>query len=217
MVGLLGAGLGAGGDSSEVNAALKQVSKATKGLRGIVAEVEWAEDVGERSVHGSGKLFVHFAGLLRVEVGGDVPRTVLFSPPYLYIHDHAEQAVEIYDVTSNPHRLGQYVMLGFVPTGSALKQRFDVALVEDSTLDGEPVLSFLLTPKRKKGYLTATAIARIQLWVDPESGLPVRHHIAHVSGDAKLSVRYLSLSRDDKLPDSMFQPDWPEGTTIVRR
>jgi outer membrane lipoprotein-sorting protein len=108
-------------------------------------------------------------------------------------------------------------MLGFVPTGSALKQRFNVALVENSMLDGESVLSFLLTPKRKKGYLTATAIARIQLWVDPESGLPVQHQIAHVSGDAKLSVRYLSVSPDDTLPDSLFQPAWPEGTTIVRR
>jgi outer membrane lipoprotein-sorting protein len=217
MVGVLGAGVSAGGGSAAVNAALKQVSKATKGVRGIVAEVEYAEIFGKRPINGSGKLYVHFAGYSRAEIAGDEPRTVLFSPPYLYVHRHADQVVEVYDVASNPHRLGQYVMLGFVPAGSALKRRFDVQLVESSTLGGEPVLNFLITPKPKKSADIARAIARIQLWVDPESGLPTQHEIVHASGEVQLKVRYLRVSRDDALSDSLFLPDWPTGTKIIRR
>jgi outer membrane lipoprotein-sorting protein len=217
VVGILGAGVSVAGDAAAVNAALKQISKATKGVRGIVAEVEYTEVVGKRPINGSGKLYVHFAGFVRVEVGGDEPRTVLFSPPFLYIHRHADRVVEIYDVTSNPHRLGQYVMLGFVPAGSALKKRFDVRLVENGTLEGKPVLNFLITPKRKESAAVAGAIARIQLWVDPESGLPVQHEIVHASGEAQLNVRYLSVTRDDTLPDSLFLPDWPAGTRVIRR
>jgi len=204
-------------ETEATNAALKQVTKATKGLRAIVADVEYSEVLGKRTINGSGKLYVHFAGILRVEVGGDEPRTVLFSPPLLYIHRHADKVVEVYDVTSNPHRLGQYVMLGFVPTGNALKERFNVQLAADSTLDGKPVLNFLLAPHPKKSKMAAGAIARIQLWVDPQSGLPVRHEIVHAAGEAELRVRYLSVSRDDELPDSLFRPDWPDGITTIRK
>ena len=206
----------AAGDSDAANAALKQITKATKGLRGIVAEVEYSEIVGKRSINGSGKLYVHYAGILRVEVGGDQPRTVLFSPPFLYTHRHANQVVEISDVRSNPHLLGQYILLGFATTGKDLKQHFDVRLVENSTLNGKPVLNFLLTPKPKKSKEAAGAIARIQLWVDPQNGLPVQHEIVHAAGEVQLRIRYLSVSRDDELSNSLFRPDWPDGVTTVR-
>ncbi len=212
VVGFLVAGASAGGDSRSVGAALKQVSKATKGVRGIVAEVEYTETVGKRTINGSGKLYVSFDGLVRAEVGGDAPRTLIFTPPYLYIHRQAENTVEIYDVTFNPHLLGQYLLLGVVPNGKAMKKSFRVELVKHSTLDGSPVLSFLMTPKWEEA---ARAIARIQLWVDPQSGLPAQHEIVHAAGESRLDIRYLSMSRDDELSPSLFQPNWPAGTKTV--
>jgi len=209
---VLAAGASVAGDSGAVNAALKQVSKATKGVRGIVADVEYAETVGKRPIRGSAKLYVSFEGLVRVEVGGDSPRTVIFNSPYLYIHQEADHTVEIYDVTFNPHLLGQYILLGFVPNGKAMKKSFHVELVKNSTLDGSPVLSFLMTPKEEAAAL---AIGRIQLWVDPESGLPAQHKIIHAAGESRLDIRYLSMSRDDELSPSLFQPRWPAGTKTI--
>jgi outer membrane lipoprotein-sorting protein len=217
VFGLLGAGVHAGGGSAAANDALKQVSAALEGMRGVVAEVDYTELVGETSMQGSGKLYVLSSGFVRADVAGDEPRTVLLAPPYLYTYRHADQAVEVYDVRANPHKLGQYLLLGFVPAGKALKERFDVQLVDNNALDGKPALIFLITPKRKKAKEAALAIARIQLWVDPESGLPMRHEIVHSSGQAELHVRYLNISRDDSLPTDLFQPDWPEGTTLIRK
>jgi outer membrane lipoprotein-sorting protein len=214
MAALLVTGTGAGGDSKQVNAALKRVSKALKGLSGVVAEVEYSDFIADRAIDGTGKLYVSFAGVVRADIGGDVPRTLLFNPPQLYIYRKDDHVVDVYDVTSNPDRLGQYVMLGFVPSGSALKAQYDVRLAGDNTLDGKPVLSFLITPKFTQA---ARAVKRIQLWVDPESGLPVKHEVVHASGLSRLVVRYLSMSRDDELPGSLFQPRWPEGTTTVRK
>jgi outer membrane lipoprotein-sorting protein len=214
MTGVLAAGVSAAGDAGATNSALKQVSKATKDVLGIVAEVEYSEIVGKRSIDGSGKLYVNFAGLVRAEIGGDNPRTVLFSPPYLYVHRKEDEVVDFYDVTSNPHRLGQYILLGFVPAGNAMKKRFNVELVETGTLDGSPVLNFLMTPKLKE---VARAIARIQLWVDPENGLPLQQKIFHAASDTRLEIRYRSMTRDDELPASLFQPDWPDGTTTIRK
>ena len=212
VVGVLAAGTSAGGDSGSVNAALKQVSKATKGVRGVVAEVEYTETVGRRPINGSGKIYVSFDGLVRAEVGGDLPRTLIFNPPYLYIHREADRTVEVYDITFNPHMLGQYMLLGFVPNGKDMKKSFKVELVPNSMLDGNPVLSFLMTPKAEE---IALAMGRIQLWVDPESGLPAQHKLIHASGESQLDIRYLSMSRDDELSPSLFQPRWPAGTKTV--
>ncbi len=208
---VLVAGTSPGGGS--VDAALRQVSKATKGVRGIVAEIDYAEVAGKRSINGSGKLYVSFDGMVRAEVGGDTPRTLIFVPPHLYIHRENERIVEIYDVTLNPHMLGQYLLLGFVPNGNAMKKSYRVELVKNSTLDGRPVVSFLMTPKWDEA---ARAISRIQLWVDPQSGLPARHQIVHAAGGSRLEIRYLSMSRDDELPPSLFQPNWPAGTKTVQ-
>jgi outer membrane lipoprotein-sorting protein len=198
-------------------AALKQISKATEGLRGVVADVEYSEIVDKRSMGGSGKLYFHDAGLMRIEIGGDEPGTVLFRPPLLYIHRHADRVVEIYDVTSNPHRLAQYVGFGFAPTGTALKKQFDVDLFQDTTLDGKAVQSFLLVPKPKKAKAIAVAVGGIQLWIDPQSGLPVQQRIVHAQGLSELRVRYLDVTREDELPDSLFQPEWPAGVETVRK
>jgi outer membrane lipoprotein-sorting protein len=200
--------------ADETGAALKRISKSLKGIRGIVAKVEYSEIVDKRAIEGRGKLYVEFLGQVRVEVGGDDPRTVLFTPPYLYIHRDSDQVVDFYDVTSNPHRLGQYILLGFVPAGSAMKKRYRVELVPNAKLDDRPVTSFLLTPKDEEA---ASAIARIQLWVDPESGLPLQHQVFHALSQTSLVVRYLSTTRDDELPPELFRPAWPAGTTILRR
>ena len=210
-IGVLSVGASTAGGS--VDAALKQVTKATKGVRGIVAEIEYAEIVGKRPINGAGKLWVSFDGLVRAEVGGDTPRTLIFAAPYLYIHDPSAKTVEIYDITFNPHMLGQYILVGFVPSGKALKKHFEVALARDSTLDGRPTLKFMMIPKSEE---IARAVARIELSVDPQSGLPAQHKIFHALGETQLIIRYLSMSRDDELSPSLFQPRWPPGTETVR-
>lgn len=139
---------------------------------------------------------------------------MIFSPPSLYIHRKTEQVVETYDVTSNPHGLGQYLMLGFVPAGSALKKRLRVRMVENSKLNGKEALSFLMTPKSRSA---AHAISRIQLGVDPTTGLPAQHEVVHASGESQLAVRYLSMPPDDDPPATLFRAKWPSGTKTMHK
>ncbi len=217
LFGVLGAGVSAGGDKAAVNAALKQVTQALGDVRGVVADVEYAEIVDQRPIHGTGKLYVSSLGYMRAEIGGDEPRTVLFHPPRLYVYRPADRVVEIDDLTENADRLAQYLMLGFVPAGRALTKGYDVQLVDNAELEGKPVVHFLITPKAKKAKAAARAIARIQLWADPATGFPAQHQIVHAAGVVELNVRYRNVTRDDTLEDALFQPLWPEGTTVMRR
>lgn len=217
LFGFLGANVNADGDAAAVNAALKQVTKALGDVRGVVADVEYAEIVDKRPIHGTGKLYVDFRGYMRAEIGGDEPRTVLFRPPNLYVYRPALQSVEVDDVTANPGRLAQYLAVGFVPAGSAMKKRYDVQLVGNATLDERSMLGFLLTPNAKKAKEAARAIARIQLWVDPATGFPARQQVVHASGLVELDARVHNVTRDEALPEALFQPNWPEGTKVVRK
>jgi len=47
------------------------------------------------------------------------------------LHRPDDKTVEIYDLTTNPHRLVQYARLGFVPCGSALKKHYKLTLAEE--------------------------------------------------------------------------------------
>ena len=214
VVALLAVGANSSTGPKAVDAALKKVSKATKGLIGLVAEVEYSEIITKQPINGSGKLYVHFGGLMRAEVGGDAPQEMILFPPYLYVHKINAGTVEIYNVMANPGMLGQYLLLGFIPAGKAMKKEFDVQLVENATLDGKPVLNFLIVPKSKD---LTRSVARIQLWVDPETGLPLQHKIFHASGETQLKVRYVSIALDDKLSVSFFQPKWPDGVEQIQR
>lgn len=210
-VALLLSGTAVTKDSKETDAALKQLNKTTKKIGGIVAEVDYAEIIGKIPKGGKGKFYVHYDGMVRVDVEADSRRTILFIPPYFYDYREADETVDIYDTITNPDILGQYAVLGFVPTGTAMKKRFHVDLTPDRSDSG--TLHFLLTPKNKDA---ARRISRIELWVDPASGLPVRHQITHALADTKLTIEYLDIQRDDDLPLSLFQPRWPKGTETVR-
>lgn len=211
----LAATVGSAGETDKAASdALKQVSRAIEKVVGIQAEVEYSEIVWDKPIKGTGTIFVRFDGRARLEIGGESPRSVLLIPPYLYIHTHAEERVELFDLTFNPNRLGQYVMLGFAPAGSELKKKYGVVLTGGDALDGSPAISFLLTPKSKE---VAAAIARIQLWVDPTSGLPLRQEVVHALADTKLQVRYLNMTLRDDLDPELFLPNWPEGTEVDQR
>jgi hypothetical protein len=156
--------------------AMKQVSQALKDVRGVEAEIVWVETVRERPREGRGKIYVSFDGWVRAEVGGESRRVVLFVPPYLYEHRVQDKRVEIYNVLTNPHRLGQYILLGFVPAGTAMKKKYEVSLIPNAILDGNPTTSFLLGPKDDE---VSSAIARI----GDRSGRPLRErHRSQRSG-----------------------------------
>ena len=101
-----------------------------------------------------------------------------------------------------------------VTIADPIPPQFDVQMVENATLDGKPVFNFLMVPKSKD---LTRSVARIQLWVDPETGLPLQHKIFHASGETQLEVRYVSIELEDELSVSLFQPKWPDGVEQIQR
>ena len=86
-------------------------------------------------------------------------------------------------------------------------------------MTGEPVLDrqktalLELTPK---AGAARNQIARIRLWLDESSWLPVQQEFFETGTDDYFIIRYANISKNPEIPDSRFKPHWPKGTQRVR-
>ena len=205
-----------GGSDKEVTwtvkSALKEMDKATKDLRGLTAELQWDELVCSQKVVGSGKFYVNYEGQVRAEVGGSNPRTIIAIPPFFYIYKPLEEITERYYLPSRPDLIGQYALLGFIPTGSDLKKQYNITLLRSEELDGRDTVVLNLAPKSREAQ---AAISAIVLWVDQATWMPYQQIIRHNSSGLQATIRFTDVTPTNDLPKELFQKVWPPETKII--
>ena len=208
------AGVTAAAATPSVDSVLKQVDRVTKGMKGIIAEVTVVgTEAGEEKTNETGTAYVSMVGQIRIELTGDDPQTILCTPSDLFFHHPSKMTVTQFKLQQHPERLEQYTLLGFSPSGSALKKDFLVTVIEESSLDGSKVYQLELTPKQDD--LRGT-VSKIHLWIDQSTYLPIQQRIFHSSADTYLTVSYRDVSRADELDQARFKPSWPKGTKKVK-
>jgi len=195
-----------------VKSALKEMDKALKDVHGMTAMVDWDELVCDQEIKGSGKFWVNLSGLVRADVGGSNPRTVIVTPPFFYIYNPLQKTAHRFFLPSRPDVLGQYALLGFSPAGSDLKKDYKVTLLRSEELDGRNTVVFNLVPKAKE---SAAAISAIVLWVDQATWMPFQQIIRHNSSGMQATIRYSDISTSEELPDDLFRKVWPADTEII--
>jgi len=186
--------LGGAAESAEwtVGDALKQIDKATKGLRGLTGDVMVTDQqTGTQAATIEAKASIRTDGSMRLDAA-DGSKTILCTPSKMFVH------------------LAQYALVGFAPRGSQLKKDFLLTVVEaDGTLDDKSIVLLELTPKAEK---LRAAVSKIHLWVDQANWLPAQQRIFHGGAETHITVSYSNLSRNDKLDNKLFAPKWPKGT-----
>jgi outer membrane lipoprotein-sorting protein len=193
-----------------VQDALKQIDKATKGLRGLTGEVTVSDQQGGAEAGtGTGKASIRTDGRMRIETG-ESGLTYLCTQGQLYIYQPAKSLVTEYPLAKHRDQLAQYALVGFEPRGNRLKQDYLLTMVEaDGKLDDKSIVLLELTPKNQA---LRGAVSKIHLWIDQANWLPAQQRIFHGGEDTHLTVRYANLSRNDKLDNQLFAPKWPKGT-----
>lgn len=214
LVFLVGAVLGSAApaeaqDSWDVKSALKQIDKATKKIGRVTAEVSWSEKLANGTVDGTGTFVADLAGMIRAEVAGNSPRTVLLVPPLLHIYRPYKKLAETYYLGDHPELIVQYTLLGFSPRGSDLKKHYHVKLIREDQVGDRAALLFTLDPKDKQ---LKAVLSAVQLWIDVETWLPAGQRIVHQPSGLTVEVRYGSMTAADEVSQATFLVDWPEGT-----
>lgn len=196
-------------ESWDLKSALKQIDKATKKVGRVTADVSWSEKLENGSVEGEGTFVADLAGMIRAEVAGNSPRTVLLVPPLLHIYRPYKKLAETYYLGDHPELLVQYVLLGFSPRGSGLKKDYHVKLIREDRVGDRAALLFTLDPKNKQ---LKEILSAVQLWIDLETWLPAGQRVVHQPSGLTIEVRYTSMTPAEGATAQTFQVDWPEGT-----
>jgi outer membrane lipoprotein-sorting protein len=193
---------------------LRQLDAQARDFRSLSANVERTKVtvvVNDRSTE-SGTILVR-ADKMLLELQEPNARTVLRSGDNLYIYTPGLKRVEEYNLGKNRSLVDQFLLLGFGTGGKELEKGYLISLLREEKLDDKKTVELELTPKSQA---LRNQIAKIEIWLDETTWLPVQQQFVEAgSGDYSI-VRYSKVVRNPGIPDSDFKPRWPKGTVKVR-
>jgi len=196
--------------------AVKQLDRQGEDFETVLADadIEWKKKDGTVDRTVKGRIYMNEDGDVRLSAAQPTEHTMLVSGSTLYQHDPAKAVVEEYRLSQHKDRLEPYVALGFSTTGKDLSDDFLVTFVGEQQIGGRRALGLELTPIKDS---TRQAVARIELWVDQASWLPVRQIITQSAGGDSMTVTYTGTARNLALNPDLFKDDWPKGTEKIRK
>ena len=129
-------------------------------------------------------------------------------------YDPVRALVDRYSLSKHKTRLEPYARLGFTTTGKDLRDDYLVTLLGEDFVNGRRIVGLELTPKKERAR---EVVARLQLWIDQASWMPVKQVIVHVASGDTLTISYYGMARNLKLNPDLFKAKWPKGTQQLKR
>ena len=194
---------------------LKQLDLEAKSFRSLTADLERTKVtvvVDDKSVE-SGKVFIRKDDKMRIELTQPDARTILRTGDDLYIYNPRLKRVEQYNIGKHRAEASQFLLLGFGSSGGDLKDKYLLALMGEETIDKRKTLLLELTPKSDK---FRSQIAKIHLWIDTATWMPVQQKFFETGSGDYFVVHFTNIVRNPRLTDAQFKPTWPKGTTKIK-
>jgi outer membrane lipoprotein-sorting protein len=193
---------------------LDSLNREAKDFRSVTADVERTKVTVVVNVKSTekGTLWIH-GDKMRLDLKDPDPRTVLRVGDTIFVYTPGLKQVEEYNLGKHRELVNEFLLLGFGTSGHDLEKGFLVTLIGEPILDRQKTVLLELTPKEGQAR---NQIARIRLWLDQSSWLPVQQEFFETGTDDYFIVRYANISRNSEIPDSRFKAHWPKGTQRVR-
>jgi outer membrane lipoprotein-sorting protein len=183
-----------------------------KSLTAAVEHVKYTALVQDKSTE-SGEIFVRKDAKLRIDFQSPDPRTILRNGDNVYVYTPKINRVEEYNIAKSRATVDQYLALGFGTRVESLKKAYDIVLTGEEELDGRKAAVLEMTPKSAD---QRKQIAKVIMWIDEASWLPVQQKFIEAGSGDYLLVRYTKVMKNLKLGDGKFKPDWPKGTKVEK-
>lgn len=219
LVGLLGHSLAAGEQRSQSTwtqkEVLKQLDQEAKGFRGLTANIERTKVtvvVNDKSVE-SGRVVIRRDDKMRIELTHPDPRTILRTGDDLFVYNPKLKRAEEYNIGKHRAEAEQFLMLGFGTSGGDLEKNYLVTLQGEELIDKKKTLLLELTPKNDK---VRNQIAKINLWIDTATWMPIQQQFLETGSGDYFLVKFTNIVRNPRIPDSTFRQDWPKGTQKIK-
>jgi outer membrane lipoprotein-sorting protein len=194
---------------------LSMMDKAAQDFHSLTADIEHIKytAVVKDSSSETGQIFVRRDDKMRIDFQKPDPRTILRNGDSLFVFTPKINRVEEYNIGKHRSFADQYLALGFGTKGDTLKKNYVVTLIGEEDFDSHKTVVLELTPKSEQAR---SQIARIRMWIDEASWLPVQQKFFETSTDDYFLSHYTHLMKNLKLGDAKFKPDWPKGVKVEK-
>jgi outer membrane lipoprotein-sorting protein len=203
------------GTTWTTDSVLDMMDKSARDFHTLTADIEHIKytDVVKDTSTETGKLVVRRDQKMRIEFLQPDRRTILRNGDSLFVFTPKINRVEEYDLGKNREMVDQYVLLGFGTKSENVRKSYLVSLIKEAELDHKKVVLLELTPKSDQ---VRKQIARIQMWVDEASWLPVQQKFFESGSQDYLIFHYTNVMKNLKIDDGRFKQDWPKGASRTK-
>ncbi|HMI52513.1 MAG TPA: outer membrane lipoprotein carrier protein LolA [Candidatus Saccharimonadales bacterium] len=198
-----------------VDSILTRMDAAGKSFKSLTADLEhikYTAVVKDTSTE-TGRIFVRRDEKMRIEIASPDKRTILRSGDSLYVYSPKINRVEEYDLGKNRSMVDQYVLLGFGTKSENVRKNYDVTLVGEDKLDNKNTLILELTPKSAQ---IRGQIAKIQMWIDQSSWMPIQQKFFEPAEGDYFLFHYRNVKENLKIDESEFKQDWPKNVSRIK-
>src|ERR1700730_9518361 len=171
--GLFPTGAAQRGANWTLEGVLTMLDKSAQDFHTLTADIEhikYTAVVKDTSTE-TGQIFVRRDDKMRIDFQKPDPRTILRNGDSLYIFTPKINRVEEYNIGKHRSFADQYLALGFGTKGDTLKKNYVLTLIGEEDFDSRKTVVLELTPKSEQAR---SQIARIRMWIDEASWLPVQ-------------------------------------------
>ena len=206
---------GAQGTQWTTDSVLAMMDKSAKDFHTLTADIEHIKytDVVKDTSTETGKLLVRRDEKMRIEFFKPDRRTILRTGDSLFVFTPKINRVEEYDLGKNRDMVDQYVLLGFGTKSENVRKSYEVNVIGETELDHKKTVQIELTPKSDQ---MRKQIAKIQMWIDEASWLPIQQKFFESGSEDYLIFHYTNVMKNLKIGDNQFKQDWPKGVTRTK-
>ena len=191
------------------------MDKSARDFHTLTADIEHIKytDVVKDTSTETGKLLVRRDEKMRIEFFQPDRRTILRTGDSLFVCTPKINRVEEYDLGKNRDLVDQYVLLGFGTKSDNVRKSYDLNVIGETELDHKKTVQIELIPKSDQ---MRKQIAKIQMWIDEASWLPIQQKFFESGSGDYLIFHYTNVMKNLKIGDNQLKQDWPKGVTRTK-
>jgi outer membrane lipoprotein-sorting protein len=194
---------------------LKMMDKSASDFHSLTADIEHIKytDVVKDTSTETGQIFVRRDQKMRIEFTKPDPRVILRTGDSLFVFTPKINRVEEYNLGKNRALVDQYVLLGFGTKSQNMEKSYEIALSGEEEIEHRKTFVLTLTPKSED---IRKQITKIQMWIDASSWLPIQQKFFEAGAGDYFLFKYSNMTKNLKVNDTKFKPDWPKNATRVK-
>lgn len=190
---------------------LNHLNNSLQTFQADIIQTKWINLLQEFDTPEKGKLYFKKTSegvYLRKEIEEPGHTIMLVTPEEIIVYyPKKNQAVK----RSLAEHKAKYSSTGIGTSSKELKENFDISFVRDEIIKKKVYNIIELVPKTEK---IKNYFQKLRLWVDDETGVPVRQRIEELNGDYTI-IQFLKIKINKKIKDKVFELKLPKDVELI--